>query len=334
MSVLTRPAVLLASAAVAASLLVAPGAAYATDTTTELTAAEMKAALERVAAASDSAAAVGWKGASEYSLSEPGSAAVVAGTDTITVDRAHGLLSDVFTLNDFGTTTVFMAEGSGVYQSIADPQWNAALKMMGRTSVKYTFVPDKTIDLDESAPDPDYLAGDYSVPGTKTAHDDGSADYAFTDKDGAVFALHVNVDSVLTGTDITVTEDGSILAVSLDYSYGPQSVTLPTAGQTIDYRTLAAGVAYLDMPATVQLAAKGGAADTRKAAKGRKVKVSTLRKVVRKDVSTLNSKTGVNMVKVKNVTSGVNVYAVNPWTKKTVKYSVKASGKKVVVKKR
>ncbi|GGN68970.1 hypothetical protein GCM10010112_33970 [Actinoplanes lobatus] len=331
MSVLTRPAVLLASAAVAASLLVAPGAAYAADTTTELTAAEMKTALEQVSAASDSAAAVGWKGAAEYSFALSGD--VVKGTETITADRAHGRLSDVVSLSGYGTTTVFMAEGAGVYQSIADTQSKAALKMMGRASVTYAFAADKTIDLDDNTPGVGDLSSDNSVPGTKTVHDDGSADYAFSAEDGVVFALHVNVDSVLTGTDVTVTEDGSTIAVSLDYSYGPQSVTLPTAGQTIDYKTLATGVAYLDMPATVQQAAKLGAADTRKAAKGRKVKVSTLRKVVRTDVSTVNSKTGVNMVKVKNVTSGVNVYAVNPWTKKTVKYSVKASGKKVVVKK-
>ncbi|MBO3743771.1 hypothetical protein [Actinoplanes flavus] len=331
MSVLTRPAVLLAGAAVAASLLVAP-AAYAADITTELTAAEMKAAMETVATASDSAAAEGWKTAMEYSFSLSGT--VIGGTDTITADRTHGLLSVVYSMGDSGTATLFLDEGAGVYESIDDPRRQAALKMMGRTSVKYTFVADKTINLDDSAPDPSDVTLDYAVAGTKTAHDDGSADYALTDADGVAFTLHVNADSVLTGTDATISDTDGTIAMSLDYSYGPQSVTLPTAGQTVSYQTLATGVAYLDMPATVQRAAKLGAADTRKAAKGRKVKVSTLRKVVRADVSSVNSGTGVNMVKMKNVTNGVNVYAVNPWTKKTVKYSVKASGKKVVVKKR
>ncbi len=41
MSVLTRPAVLLATASLAAGLLVAPGAAHAADTTSTLTAAQM-----------------------------------------------------------------------------------------------------------------------------------------------------------------------------------------------------------------------------------------------------------------------------------------------------
>ncbi|GAA0464372.1 hypothetical protein Aca07nite_26150 [Actinoplanes capillaceus] len=333
MSVLTRPAVLLASAAVAASLLAAPGAAYAADGTTELTAAQMKAALEEVSAASDSAAAEGWRSAAEYRFALSGD--VVEYHETITGDRTHGWLSVVFTADGGGTSNLFLDEGAGAYHWVSDPREKAALKMMGRTPVKYAFVADKTVDLDDYAPAPlgDLAEGDF-VPGTKTTHDDGSADYAFTEAEGAAIALHVNAASVLTGIDVTVTEDDGTGSLSLDYSYGPQSVTLPTAGQTIDYRTLATGVAYLDMPATVQQAAKAGAANTRKAAKGRKVKVSTLRKVVRVDVSTANSKAGVNMVKVKNVTSGVNVYAVNPWTKKTVKYSVKASGKKVVVKKR
>ncbi|MEV0901484.1 hypothetical protein [Actinoplanes sp. NPDC049802] len=331
MSVLTRPAVLLASAAVAAGLLVAPGAAYAADTTTQLTAAEMKAALEKVSAASDTAAAEGWKGAAGYRFTESGKS--VTGTETITADRTHGLLSDVFAVDGFGATTLVLDEGDGVYQSISGGPQVDALKMMGRSAVKYVFVADKTVSLEDSAPDPGDLVEDYAVAGTRTAHEDGSAHYAFTAGDGVSITLHVGADAVLTGTDATMTEDGGTSEVSLDYSYGPQTVHKPAAAETIDHKTLATGVAYLTMPETVKRAASLGAADTRKAAKGRKVNVTTLRRVVRADASAVNSYAGVAMVKVKNVSGGVRVFGTNPWTKKTVTYSVKASGKKVVVKK-
>jgi hypothetical protein len=52
---------------------------------------------------------------------------------------------------------------------------------------------------------------------------------------------------------------------------------------------------------------------------------------VRGEVSAFNTKAQLRMIKVTDVRRGVRVYATNPWTHKTVSYTVKASGKKVVV---
>ena len=76
-----------------------------------------------------------------------------------------------------------------------------------------------------------------------------------------------------------------------------------------------------------------GAADTRRAANGGTVKVTNLRKQVRHDESKFNNAAQVNMVKAKDLTGGARVYATNPWTRQTVSYTVRASGRKVVVRK-
>ncbi|MBG0561117.1 hypothetical protein [Actinoplanes aureus] len=324
MSVLTRPAVLLATTAVAAGLLAAPGTAYAAGTTTQLTAAEMTAAMKSVAAASTTAGAAGWKSTTAFSAAVFGAAA----NETVLYDRTHGLYSDSLTVQGSGSLHLFLADGRGVYQSISAARQRSALKMMGRSSVKYTFTADKSVDVDQYGATPASLAAGYQEAGTKTANDDGSADYTFTD-DGAKVTLHVSAAGALTGAHAA---EGA-MQVTLAYTYGRQTVTLPTSSATIASGTLAGGVAYLDMATVVQRAATAGAADTRKAAKGGTVKVANLRKIVGRDAAAANKAIAVSMVKVKSITGGVRVYATNPWTRKTVAYTVKASGKKVAVKK-
>ncbi|GIF38266.1 hypothetical protein [Actinoplanes xinjiangensis] len=333
MSVLSRPAILLASASVAASLLVAPAAAYAADTTTELSATQMKAAVAAVAAATDTAAAQGWTSKMDLSIAIGGMTAT--GWQTITTDREHGLLAASFAVNGQPEASVFLDEGSGGYESAGDDsRTKAALKMIGRPSVKFVFTADASLTLEDDAPAPLDLVSPSVGAGTKTLHDDGSADFTFADPSVGEVTLHTDASSVLTAASTELNDDEATLSTTLDYAYGPQAVTLPSAGETVDAQTLAKGVAYLDMAGLVRNAAVGGAADTRKAAKGGKVKVATLRKLVRREAAETNASTGgVAVVKVKDVTAGVRVSATNPWTKKTVAYTVKASGKKVVVKK-
>lgn len=110
-------------------------------------------------------------------------------------------------------------------------------------------------------------------------------------------------------------------------------MTLPSAAVTVDAATLAKAKAYLTMPASVKKAATKGASHTRTAAKGKKVKVASLRKIVRQDAAAVNKALGVTLVKTKNIAGGIRVYATNPWTHKTVAYTVKASKKKVIIKK-
>jgi hypothetical protein len=206
---------------------------------------------------------------------------------------------------------------------------------MGRPSVWYRFTAQKSLNLttyvNEALPTATSLASE-SDAGTKTTHDDGSIDYVFTgeEEEELSFTLRLNPAGVLSSVAINA---AGLFKMTLTYAYGAQRVTLPSAAATIDAATLAKAEAYLTMPAKVKKAADKGAAHTRSAAKGKTVKVASLRKIVRKDVTAVNKAAGVTMVKVKNVTGGVRVYATNPWTKKTVAYTVKATKKKVVVKK-
>jgi hypothetical protein len=85
------------------------------------------------------------------------------------------------------------------------------------------------------------------------------------------------------------------------------------------------------MPACVRNVAHQGAAHTRRAAKGGTVNVASLRTIVHRDAAAFNSSAKVNMLKVSNISGGTRVSATNPWTHKTVSYTVKASGSKVVV---
>jgi hypothetical protein len=331
MSVLTRPAVLLATASMAVSLFVAPSAAWAAEPATNLTAAEMAVALKAVADASAAAGAGGWRADTEVAVSE--GMDTVRMTETAQVDPARGLLSDVVEVDGRGTSSTYAVAGKGFYFSVTDGYFKPALQMMGRSSVTFAFTADKKLQLEDLALTPAEILGEFAVAGTKTVNDDGSADFRVVTEDDMAVTMHASAASVLTDVDLTATDEEGTSSAAVDYSYGAQEITLPDASVTIDSGTLLKGVAYVDMSAVVKSAATAGAAATRKAAKGGTVKVASLRKVVRREAAAANRSTGVTMVKVKDTTGGVRVYATNPWTKKTVSYTVKGSGRKVVLKK-
>ncbi|GAA4945232.1 hypothetical protein [Actinoplanes utahensis] len=339
MSVLSRPTVLLATASVAAGLLVAPGAAFAAGPAPTLTAAEMKAALKPVAEASALAGAGGWRAVTDFSLDVP-SAGPITMVDTTVVDPVHGRYSDVVDLGRYGREETYAAAGEGVHRTVEVGAQTAALRMMGRPAVKYVFTADKGLELAaflvaDNAPAPDDMARYYALAGTKTVDEDGTTDFTVLADEGDdpyTVTLHVNASSVLTGVDAVPADATEAGEASIAFTYGAQTVTLPAAAATVDSRTLAKGVAYLDMAAVVKRAVTKGAADTRKAAKGRTVTVASLRRLARAGAVSAGKAAGVAMVQVKDITGGVRVSAVNPWTKKTVAYTVKASGRQVIVK--
>ncbi|MEU8821366.1 hypothetical protein [Actinoplanes sp. NPDC048796] len=322
MSRLSRPALLTAAVSLSAGLVAVPGAAYAADTATQLSAAQMAAALKAVATTSTAAAAPGWR-------ATMGLSGQLAGSSLFVVDPAGGVAFERF-ISGGHMTAEYAVGGKGLYEYLGDPASRSAVKMMRRPAVKFVFTANKALKLDayvkEAAAAPGtVLTEDTDHAGTKTVHDDASADYRFT-ADGSAVTIHVNPAGLLTSAKAT----GDGLAITLDYNYGPQHVTVPAAPVTIGAAALEQGVAYLDMPAIVKQVARQGAADTRKAAHGRKVKVASLRTVVRRDVTALNKSLRVAMVKTKNTATGVRVYATNPWTRKTTSYTLKASGTKVV----
>ena len=335
MTVLARPAALLVTASLAAGLIAAPGAAWAADPTTELTAVQMQAALKPVSAATAAAGATGWRATTAYRFTLPSGSMSASGT--ITADLTHGLYSELFDFGGHGGEGSYVAAGRGLYDSIATDEEEAALRMMGRGTVRYAFTADKSLDLaeflEENEASPASTAAFEGMAGRRTGHDDGSADYVFAEEEGVSLTLHVGPGGVVSGIDVTAADGASRTEAVIGYSYGPQTVTLPAASATIAAGTLSTGVAYLQMAATVRSAADSGAAAARKAAKGGVVKVASLRSAVKVGVSAANTSVKVKMVKAANVAGGVRVSATNPWTRKTVAYTVKASGKKVVVKK-
>ncbi len=321
---LSRSVLLAATVSLAGGVLTAPGAAYAADTTTQLSATQMVVALEPVTIATTAATKDGWTTAMTLTGDFSGSASHV-------VDPSRGIAYERFHLGDFHDNAYTVA-GKGRYQSLSDPKSRAAVKMMGRPAVKYAFTSDPSLTLAEhlenSIPTPvTVLTDDVHHPGTKTVHDDGSTDYAMV-VSGATVTLRVSPAGTLSGAHSQV---GGTDAMTLTYTYGPQTVTVPAADAVIGEAQLARGVWYVDMPAHVKQVSRSGAAQARRAARGGTVKVASLRRIVRHEVSTFNTKAQLKMIRVKDVRRGVRVYATNPWTHKTVSYTVTASGKKVVV---
>ncbi|BFU45603.1 hypothetical protein [Krasilnikovia sp. MM14-A1004] len=321
----SRSSLLTATVTLAAGLLGVSAPAYAADTATTLDAVTMAAELKTVADASTAAAHDGWRITDTYSEGS------MSGSSSFVVDLTRKI---AYTRSRFGTDgyAMYVVGGKGVYQSLMGPDERAAVKMMGRPGVRYQFtaVPSMTLD--------DYLVGGVGTPaaaltdntyaGTKTVHDDGSTDYAYHDDKDMTVTLHVSAAGTLTSSRGTGNGFTDVTA----YTYGAQHVTLPAASATISSRTLARGVAYLNIKTTIAEVASQGAADTRQAAHGRRIKVATLRRIVRRDVANFNLGTVPKMIKVTAVKRGVRLRATNPWTHKSVTFTVKAYGKEIAVK--
>jgi hypothetical protein len=321
---LLRSAMVLATASITAAVLVAPGTAFAADTTTKLSAAGMAAELKAVSVTTAAAAKNGWRATMRFTAPDlPASAQFV-------VDPSGGVASSRDTFA--GETTVsYVVAGKGVYASIEDLTSRAAVKMMGRPSVRYSFT-SQAVKLDayvrQSMPVPAMLLiKDVNHAGTKTSHEDGSRDYAFKDRDTVPVMFRVGPAGVLSSVRL----GSGAVTMTVAYTYGPQQVVLPAASVTVDSKTLARAVAYLSMPASVKNLANQAAAHTRSAAKGKPVQITSLRRIVRRDAAACNRAFGLTMLKVGDITGGARVSATNPWTHLTVSYTVKASGSKVLV---
>lgn len=326
-----RSVVVMTAASITAGVLAAPGAAYATDTTTKLSAASLAAELKAVSAASTAASKNGWK--ATMGMRWPDGLQI---TGLYVADPAGGIATAQIRARggDAGRGKIvatYAAVGRGLYEYNDSPKILQAVKMMRRPAVRYVFTP-KAVKLNEYAaeymPQPGLaLAPNGKYPGTKTVHDGGSTDYAYQDQIGMTNTVRVSSAGALTSaraTDLDVT-------LTVAFTYGPQRVTLPAPAVTVDAKSLAAAVAYLTMPESVKGVADRGAAATRRAAKGKPVNVASLRTIVRREAVASNTSTKVNMIKVNTIGAGIRVSGTNPWTRATVSYTVTASGSKVIV---
>ncbi|GAB1644242.1 hypothetical protein [Krasilnikovia sp. MM14-A1259] len=312
---------LAAAATLAAGLLAMPGPAYAADITTALDATAMAAALKTVADTSKAASHDGWK------LTDTFSEGPMSASSSLVVDVTHQIES----VSGTGFA-LYVVGGRGVYQSLDGSAERAAVKMMHRPQVRYKFTSEPSITLDNTALSIEGNSGaalaDSRHAGTKTVHDDGSSDYAYAADGGMKVTVRVSAAGVLTGSRTT----GAGFTDISTYTYGAQHVTLPAVSVTITSKALAKGVAYVHMKATVGEVASRGAADTRQRAHGHRINVAALRRTVREDVADFNHGIGAKMIKVTVVDRGVRLRATNPWTHKSVSFTVKAYGKKIAVK--
>ncbi len=314
---------MLAAVAVTAGVLTGPGAAFAADTRTSLTAAQMRAALKAVNTTTSAAARPGWRATVSIAISG------ISITTREAADPAHGIAMDQI---DSGVLnmTEYAVSGVGVYDYAGDRDSRKAMAMIGHPSVRWVLTPSKlklsTWMRDTLSPPSEALT-DGDVPaGRRTTHDDGSADYVFV-TDGTTVTLHVDPRGALTSVR-AVDSDGT---VRMTYAYGRQNLKAPAASATVSRTTMDQALAYADMSSTVSDVATGGASGARTRAHGRTVSVSSVRAAVRRNASEVNKSLKLTMVRVTDIRGGARVSATNPWTHRTVTYTVTASGRKVIV---
>jgi len=322
MLVVSRGALLVATASMATGLLAGPGVAYAADTSTPLSAAEMAAELKAVSTASARAAADGWTTTVKLTGDD------LSGSEFSAVDPAAGVAFERHEFNGW-TSAQYVVAGKGTYDALVDAASRAAVKMMHRPSVRYVFNADKSVKLDtvvDGLSPANFLADGVDQAGTKTVHDDGSADYRLSEDD-ATMTVHVTAAGLLASADDQ--SDGD--RASFAFTYGPHQVVLPSAAETIGSAALVRGLAYVGMADTVKRVAGEAATDALRSAHGRQITLQSLRKATQRDAEEFNGAAGVRMIKVKTVRGGVRVYAKNPWTHRTVSYTLAPSGRKVTI---
>ncbi|MFI7598157.1 hypothetical protein [Actinoplanes sp. NPDC049681] len=325
-----RLAALTAVTSVAAGLLCLPGAAHAAAAVEEpvtLSAAEMVTALTSVAVSSTAAAAEGWR------ITESVSSPWASAAGEYAVDPAGGV---AYEHDTYGGTarTKYAVHHRGTYETLSTVSARAAVKMMNRPAVRYVVEPDPALDLDgyvdrRGFRPSELLTKDVSYPGTRTTHDDGSADFTFSPETDTSITFVVTPAGVLSGARVAAGD----VSGSLTFTYGAQHLTPPAASTTITSVVLARGEAYLSMAATVKKVVGDGAITIRRTAAGHTVRATSVRKVVRSLAGDANKRAGSAMVRVEDIRDGARVYATNPWTHVTVAYTVKGSGTKVVVRK-
>jgi len=323
MLVLSRGALLAATASLATGVLAGPSVAYAADTSTPLSAAEMSAELKAVGAATAPVASAGWTATIKVT------GASMSGSEFFVVDPVAGTAFERYDF-DGDTMALYAVAGKGRYVSADDPESRAALKMMHRSSVRYVFTADRSVKLDDEIGDASpatVLTDNVDHAGAKTVHDDGSAEYRFMPGKETV-TVHVTAAGVLASVE-DLDSDG--VHATLTYAYGPQHVTLPSAGVTIGSAAMDVGLAYLDMATSVKWVAGEAATDALRAAHGHKISVSSVRKVTRGDAQAFNAGVRVQMIKTKSVGGGVRLYATNPWTHRTVTYTLEPSGRRITI---
>lgn len=324
-----RLALFTTTAMLLAGALTVPGPALADDTTTTLTDAEMTAAITAMAGSTAAAAAAGWAGSlvKTYDTEPEGTVAVVAdpvgGRGSITYDHA-------------GPGTGYVVAGKGRYHLLTTARQRAAAKLIGKPSAVYAFVSQPSLQITSWAAATGVSPTRFLVyrPGgapTRTVHGDGSVTYRFWDDTSGDVVLETTTAGVLSSARHNFEEIGR----RYSWRYGVQHVGLPAlnSATTVDNTELTKAAAYVYLRSDLKGLAGTIAKDVRRASGKHAVRASTIRKAAGRNVIAFNRKAQVTVVKVTYVKGGVRISAKSPYTGVKMAYTIKASGKKVTVKK-
>jgi len=343
------------------------GTPSTTGTPTPVAASDVLAALKSAEATTASAGQSGWD--EKLTASDPSGAnsATMEAKYAVLEGRGYVSLSGnpsikMIQVQSRGTYQTTPLLGS----MLGAARLQRVLNAIGRPNATWIYFPDPTVDLTSAdtgmtsmSPDT-FLSGlvdpsattindgPSDTPPTQTVGADGSTTYTFDAS--FVVGQSVSGSSSGTGTVSDVTETGTV-SVTLDasgaitrytddmtqekavgtFAYGPQHVALPAPSQVVTMEQIVRGLPLLTM-----------APDARKIATGTRTKVAhtshtanhtvrVIRRVAARLALQRNGADGERVFTTRHVPHGVRIVATNPFTHAKVAYTIKAKGKRAVV---
>jgi hypothetical protein len=352
MRALTRPAVLLAGLATVAASVLMPSAAFAAGNT--VTTDELKSALSSVVTATAAAETEGFAGVTVWTDED----AVGTGsshTRTSLVSARTGRAAD-YTRDSKGVLLdgYVQVTGYGVYTYLPPVEAEPVVKYMGRSGASWLVHKEATTDANPADGRPSVHVA--QVLDEIISPDDDATVYhdatVTTDGETRVIEMPFTISEggePLTGS-VTIKDVNGVMTQSqfdlsdmrladTTYVYGDQQVDLPAAKAVVGRAAFNDAYALQQNAGRVKKLADATAkslAKTVKSKKSTKVKVTALRRAAFNRAAAANADTwnsDVALYSVKNVTGGVRITERNPYTKKTVSYTLKLTGKKVTVRK-
>lgn len=345
MSRLRRPSALLLSSALVLGAMTAPTAAFGDATSkTTITVDDVLTALVEARTATKAAATDGWDDHVDD---------VQLGGATSTAELAYDATDGRGSLSgqdDGETFQMIMVDHGGSYESIASyrgrgsaERYRRALTMIGH--------PDATWVHEPAAPDvanqdfgaafgPSYIlevltnSEESKISGTPTVSTaaDGSSTYSLTVMltdlgDHGSMTLTVGTDGVLTADSSDFDGEQS----SSRYTYGPQAVPLPDPSDAVSAHDLDRALTLLDMRSDARMIAGEVRIYAIKNRHPHLSNAQTIRRYAKSDARMMNGMYGGTVFAEHDIARGARITATNPFTHAKVVFTVRATGKRVVV---
>lgn len=351
---LHRPSALLLGAALVLGAVATPSLAFAdgtsSPTTPTLTTTQLAQDLQAAETATTAAGKDGW---SEHIKD-------TQGRFTGSLQLTYAVLEGRDYLNMSGDAKEIDVQGKGSYLTpgLVDPFFGDAaylqqlLAAVGRPNARWIYMADPQTDLT----DPETGIVSASPAAAIGSLLDSGVTY-IVDTPAPASSTLANGDTTYTFSGITTGDEGDLVPVSftvtLDsehvlvglsenygngaevttatFDYGPQTVTLPKAGQIVSMSRVLEGVPLLAMKSD----ARKIAATTRKQVATTKHTRSQTRHLIRTDAAKLvkkvNKADGAHIFSLRYTAAGVMLTGRNRFTHHTVVYTVKAAGKQAIV---